>query len=65
MSVRFQRCDRSLVHNHPSGDPSRSRSDIEMTRAGINARKRLGICGHEHIMIGASGNVSLPSRGLI
>jgi DNA repair protein RadC len=54
-----------LVHNHPSGDPSPSRSDIEITRAVIDAGKRLGICVHDHIIIGATDNVSLRSRGLI
>lgn len=54
-----------LVHNHPSGDPSPSRADIEITRAIASAARGLGITVHDHIVIGASGHVSLRSKGLI
>lgn len=54
-----------LVHNHPSGDPSPSRADIDITRAIANAAKGLGIAVHDHIVIGAQGHVSLRSKGLI
>ncbi|MET4895633.1 DNA repair protein RadC [Sphingomonadaceae bacterium jetA1] len=54
-----------LVHNHPSGDPSPSRADIEVTRAIAEAGKRLGITVHDHIIIGTSGHVSLRAQGLI
>ncbi len=54
-----------LVHNHPSGDPSPSRADIEITRAIIDAGKRLGITVHDHIVVGTGGHVSLRARGLI
>jgi DNA repair protein RadC len=54
-----------LVHNHPSGDPSPSRADIDITRAIIDAGKRLGIAVHDHIIVGTTGHVSLRSRGLI
>jgi len=54
-----------LVHNHPSGDPSPSRADIDMTRSVIDAGKRLGIAVHDHIIIGMKGFTSLRGQGLI
>lgn len=54
-----------LVHNHPSGDPSPSRADIDVTRAIAEAGKWLGITVHDHIIIGTSGHVSLRAQGLI
>jgi len=54
-----------LVHNHPSGDPSPSRADIEVTRGIAEAGKRLGIAVHDHLIIGTSGHVSLRAQGLI
>ena len=54
-----------LVHNHPSGDASASRADIDITRAIIEAAKRLGIAVHDHLIIGVNGHRSLRSEGLI
>ena len=54
-----------LVHNHPSGDPSPSRADIDVTRAIIEAAKPLGIAVHDHLIVGTSGHVSLRAKGLI
>lgn len=54
-----------LVHNHPSGDPSPSRADIEITRNVADAGKRLGIAVHDHIIMGAEGHSSLRAQGLI
>jgi DNA repair protein RadC len=54
-----------LVHNHPSGDASASRADIDITRAIAEAAKRLGIALHDHLIIGAHGHRSLRSEGLI
>ena len=51
-----------LVHNHPSGDPSPSSADVQMTRAISDVAKPLGITVHDHIIIGKSGHVSM--RGL-
>jgi DNA repair protein RadC len=41
-----------LVHNHPSGDPSPSRADIDMTKMIIDAAKPLGVVVHDHIIVG-------------
>ncbi len=54
-----------LMHNHPSGDPTPSRADIEMTRQIIDAAKRLSITVHDHIIIGREGHASLKGLGLI
>ena len=54
-----------LVHNHPSGETSASRADIDITRAIIEAAKRMGIAVHDHLIIGANGHRSLRSEGLI
>ncbi len=54
-----------LVHNHPSGDPSPSRADIEITRTIAEAGKRLGITVHDHIVMGIGGHASLRAQGLI
>jgi DNA repair protein RadC len=52
-----------LVHNHPSGDPSPSQADIQMTRAIVEIATPLGIAVHDHIIVGKNGNASL--KGLI
>jgi len=54
-----------LVHNHPGGDPSPSRADIELTRAIAAALKAPGIALHDHVIIGRQGHVSLRAQGLI
>jgi DNA repair protein RadC len=54
-----------LVHNHPSGDPSPSRADIDLTRGIIEAGKRLGVAVHDHIIVGTQGHSSLRAMGLI
>lgn len=54
-----------LVHNHPSGDPTPSRADIEMTNQIIQAASNLGIVVHDHVIVGASGHASFKGLGLI
>ena len=54
-----------LVHNHPSGDPTPSRADIDVTRAIAEAGKRLGIALHDHLIVGTGGHISLRGQGLI
>jgi DNA repair protein RadC len=54
-----------LIHNHPSGDPSPSRADIDLTRAIAAAGKPLNIAVHDHLIIGANGHVSLRAQGLL
>src|SRR5438132_10245292 len=54
-----------LVHNHPSGDPTPSRADIEMTRAIVEVAKPLGISVHDHIIVGRDGHASLRALKLM
>lgn len=54
-----------LVHNHPSGDPTPSRADIEMTNQIVAAAKNLGIVVHDHIIVGKQGHASFRGLGLI
>lgn len=54
-----------LVHNHPSGDPTPSRADIEVTRQVISAASALGIAVHDHLIIGRKGHVSFREQGLL
>ena len=54
-----------LVHNHPSGDPTPSRADIQMTQAIIDAAKPLGISVHDHIIVGKEGHASFKGLKLI
>jgi DNA repair protein RadC len=54
-----------LVHNHPSGDPSPSRADVEMTKAIIEVARPLGIVVHDHIIVGKQGHASLRELKLI
>ena len=50
-----------LVHNHPSGDPTPCRADIEMTRSIIDVARPLGIAVHDHIIVGKDGHASLKA----
>lgn len=54
-----------LVHNHPSGDPTPSRADIEMTKEIVAAAKPLGVVIHDHIVVGKQGYASFRGLGLI
>lgn len=54
-----------LVHNHPSGDPSPSKADIEITKEINQMAKLLGISIHDHLIIGKNGHTSFKSLGLL
>ena len=54
-----------LVHNHPSGDPSPSRADVEMTKKIEDAAKPLGVAVHDHLVIGKGQHASLRQLGLL
>jgi DNA repair protein RadC len=54
-----------LVHNHPSGDPTPSQADIQMTKAIIDIAGPLGISVHDHIIVGKNGHASLKGLKLI
>lgn len=54
-----------LVHNHPSGDPTPSQSDIDMTAQIINAANALAITVHDHLIIGKNTQLSFRAEGLL
>jgi DNA repair protein RadC len=54
-----------LVHNHPSGDPTPSSADVQMTRQINDVARPLGITVHDHIVIGKSGHASMKGLKLI
>lgn len=54
-----------LVHNHPSGDPTPSNADIEMTRRIVDTAKPLGIDVHDHLIVGKGRHASFRTLNLI
>lgn len=54
-----------MVHNHPSGDPTPSAGDIEMTRAVVKAIGAVGIALHDHVVLGRGRHASFRSLGLL
>ena len=53
-----------LMHNHPSGDPSPSNADIQVTRELVSAGKILGVDFLDHIIIGQPNHASLRDMGI-
>ncbi|PIR32161.1 MAG: hypothetical protein COV36_04905 [Alphaproteobacteria bacterium CG11_big_fil_rev_8_21_14_0_20_44_7] len=54
-----------LLHNHPSGDASPSKADIELTGQIVSAAKPLGVKVHDHLIITEGEHFSFKSNGLI
>ncbi len=54
-----------MVHNHPSGDVTPSKADIDMTRAVREAAKAVGINLHDHLVIGRGNHASFKTLGLL
>ena len=54
-----------LVHNHPSGDPTPSRADIEMTREIRVAGEIFSVVVHDHLIIGNGRHLSFRREGLL
>lgn len=52
-----------VMHNHPSGDPTPSREDIQVTKRMVEAGQLLGIQVLDHIVIGQPGYSSLKEKG--
>ena len=51
------------MHNHPSGDPTPTATDIDITRRISQAGRELGVVVHDHVVITRSGHTKLPRRG--
>ena len=54
-----------LVHNHPSGDPTPSRADVDMTKQIITAGRSLSVEVHDHLVVGRHGVASFKQLGLM
>lgn len=54
-----------MVHNHPSGDPTPSRADIEMTKQVEAALTPIRVTLHDHLIIGKDRHLSFKSEGLL
>jgi len=54
-----------LVHNHPSGDPSPSSADVQITKEIVAAAKAVGVKVHDHLIIGRHGEASFKTLGLL
>jgi DNA repair protein RadC len=54
-----------LVHNHPSGDPSPSMADLDLTRRLQATAEMMGVCILDHLIIGRDGYASFVDRGLL
>jgi DNA repair protein RadC len=54
-----------LVHNHPSGDPTPSRTDIQMTQTLVEIARSLGIAVHDHVIVGRNGHASFRELKLL
>jgi DNA repair protein RadC len=50
-----------MMHNHPPGDPTPSRADVQMTQAIVEVARPLGIAVHDHIIVGKEGHTSLKA----
>lgn len=54
-----------LVHNHPSGDPTPSVADVDLTKNVVQAGRALSIAVHDHLIVGKGDVVSLKALGLM
>lgn len=64
-AIRHKAASMIIAHNHPSGDPTPSKEDLELTESLINAGRLMGIPVQDHIIIGARTFVSLREVGVI
>ena len=64
-AVRHKASSLILAHNHPSGDPTPSSADLELTKHLLRSSKVMGITLDDHIIIGKHGFISLKERGLL
>lgn len=54
-----------FVHNHPSGDPTPSQSDVKLTRELVEAGRHMNVAVHDHVIVGVQGQSSLRALGLM
>ncbi len=54
-----------MVHNHPSGDPTPSAADIEMTQQVVRALAAVGITVHDHVIVARDRHLSFRAQQLL
>ncbi|MFR5601474.1 MAG: RadC family protein [Lachnospiraceae bacterium] len=64
-ALRYQAVYLVLVHNHPSGNPTPSKEDCQLTRRVKEAAELIGICLLDHIIIGDNEYISFRERGML
>ncbi len=64
-ALRYAAAALILLHNHPSGDPSPSREDIQVTQRLVKAGKVMDIPVLDHIILGDNRFVSLKEKGML
>jgi len=64
-ALKYEAVNIVLLHNHPSGDPTPSRADIQITDLILEVSKLIGIPLVDHIVIGDCCHVSLREKGLV
>ena len=64
-ALRLHSASLICAHNHPSGDPTPSQMDIEMTRQLVQAARPLGINVQDHLIFGGGAFVSFRELGLL
>ena len=64
-ALELNACALILVHNHPSGDPTPSQADIDMTQQVFAALNAIGVVLHDHLIIGKSRELSFRSEGYL
>lgn len=64
-ALELNSCAIILAHQHPSGDPTPSAADIQITKEVVEAAKALRIALHDHVVVGAAGTASFKALGLL
>lgn len=65
LAFQYDKASRRMIHNHPSGDPTPSRADIDMTKQVIEAARALSVQVHDHLIVGREGVASFKQLGLM
>lgn len=64
-AIRHKAASVILVHNHPSGDPTPSREDYDVTKNLVDVGKLMGIPVNDHLIIGDANFISLRQKGFV
>ena len=65
LAFQYDKASRRMIHNHPSGDPTPSSADVDMTRQIVEAARPLRIAIHDHLVVGRDGVASFKALGLM